>query len=333
MKKYCLSYAWGENKGATSKARNDAETIARNCGYNKINLDFSDSQRWKKLVKLIPTQSTILIQYPFDRFDVEGFGIKGLKKKDCTIIYLIHDMESLRSNNLIRRIYHIIGEQLLFSMADYIICHNTRMKSILCARGVLSSKLITLDIFDYLVPQAFDKVKKVGRCADLVVAGNLSRMKSQYLYLLQDNNMQLNLYGGPIDENYTWPSNIAYHGMFKPDEVIYVMNGRFGLVWDGDSLDKCTGISGKYVRYNNPHKVSLYLASGIPVIIWSKAAMSDFIRETNTGLIVDSMKDLPSLLERVDEVEYEKIKRNVDKVGALIRNGYYLSSALNKVNG
>ena len=34
-------------------------------------------------------------------------------------------------------------------------------------------------------------------------------------------------------------------------------------MWDGPSPDTCAGVYGAYLRYNNPHKTSLYLAAGL----------------------------------------------------------------------
>ncbi|NRO11242.1 Beta-1,6-galactofuranosyltransferase WbbI [Lactobacillus helveticus] len=49
--------------------------------------------------------------------------------------------------------------------------------------------------------------------------------------------------------------------------------------------------TGNYLRYNDPHKLSLYLASGIPVIIWKKAAEAKFVEENKVGITVDSLED------------------------------------------
>ena len=57
------------------------------------------------------------------------------------------------------------------------------------------------------------------------------------------------------------------------------MDQNFGLVWDGTSLDGCNGRYGEYLKFNNPHKTSLYLSCGIPVIIWKEAALADFVEE------------------------------------------------------
>ena len=86
--------------------------------------------------------------------------------------------------------------------------------------------------------------------------------------------------------------NINYHGSFGVDEIPSKLTRGFGLVWDGDSLDGCRGQSGQYLRYNNPHKLSLYLSSGLPVVIWTGAAEAGFVREHGVGLCVDSLNDL-----------------------------------------
>ena len=59
--------------------------------------------------------------------------------------------------------------------------------------------------------------------------------------------------------------NETYFGSFLPDELPAALEGGFGLVWDGDSAETCSGVFGEYLRYNNSHKASLYLASGFPL--------------------------------------------------------------------
>lgn len=63
---------------------------------------------------------------------------------------------------------------------------------------------------------------------------------------------------------------MIWHGSFKPEESPEHLQG----VWDGDSVDTCAGNTGAYLRYNNPHKTSLYLACGMPVIVWKEAAIA-----------------------------------------------------------
>ena len=100
------------------------------------------------------------------------------------------------------------------------------------------------------------------------------------------------LYGINYDEQNITSLNVEYKGAFLPNEIPSKLEGSFGLVWDGDSTDGCNGASGDYIRYNNPHKLSLYISSCLPVIVWSQAAIADFVRQHNIGFCVDKLIDI-----------------------------------------
>ena len=115
----------------------------------------------------------------------------------------------------------------------------------------------------------------------MIIAGNLRRHKVGYVYSLPDNQ-EFNLYGVDFEDD--GRENIHYIGAFDPEELTQKMQGSFGLVWDGTTCDTCDGLSGSYLKINNPHKFSLYLSSGLPVIVWDQAAIADFVKKENVGL-------------------------------------------------
>ena len=122
--------------------------------------------------------------------------------------------------------------------------------------------------------------------------------------------------------------NIHYHGSFGVDEIPSKLTRGFGLVWDGDSLDGCRGQSGQYLRYNNPHKLSLYLSSGLPVVIWTGAAEAGFVREHGVGLCVDSLNDLEEIFRNMTSEEYDALCGNVQRLSGKLRKGEYAENAL-----
>lgn len=62
----------------------------------------------------------------------------------------------------------------VLDMADKIIVHNNQMKNLLISKGIPSKKLVTLDIFDYLVDNdAYPANIKYGD--KLIVAGVLRK--------------------------------------------------------------------------------------------------------------------------------------------------------------
>lgn len=116
--------------------------------------------------------------------------------------------------------------------------------------------------------------------------------------------------------------------MFKPEELPYVLSGSFGLVWDGTSANTCSGVYGEYLQINNPHKASLYIASGIPVIIWSHAALADFVKENDCGIVVDSLSDIKGKLMNMSESEYQRLRMDTAVTADRLRSGYYMKNAV-----
>ena len=117
-----------------------------------------------------------------------------------------------------------------------------------------------------------------------------------------------------------------------PDVLPKVLNGKFGLVWDGDSIDKCAGQYGEYMRYNNPHKTSLYLACGIPVVVWNKAAIADFIEKNRIGITVESLNEMSDIIENMSDGQYKELKKNAVIMGDRLREGQMLSRVLEKLD-
>ena len=143
------------------------------------------------------------------------------------------------------------------------------------------------------------------------------------------SNVQFNLFGA----NYTsklCDYNIFYFGAFLPNDLIQNLQGKYGLVWDGDTIETCSGGKGEYLRINNPHKLSLYLAIGLPVIIWDAAAEADFVLKEHVGITVKSLYELSDKLSKVSDSDYENMKHNAQIVGARLRNGEYMTKAIKK---
>ena len=158
-----------------------------------------------------------------------------------------------------------------------------------------------------------------------IIAGNLDRKKCGYVYHLPDD-VDFHLYG----PNYTGgeSEHKRYYGSFPPSELPAKLEGDFGLVWDGSSVDTCAGVYGEYLRVNNPHKTSLYLASGIPVIIWKEAALAEFVEAQGVGITISSLQELHTRLERLSKDEYEQMLARVSVISDNLTSGYYTKKAL-----
>ena len=125
--------------------------------------------------------------------------------------------------------------------------------------------------------------------------------------------------------------NIFYKGKFKPEELLDYLEGSFGLVWDGISLDTCTGGFGEYLKYNNPHKVSLYLTAGIPVVVWEQSALAKFVKENNVGITINSLNELKDKIDNITDEEYQAMLENTKQISEKTKNGKFLMEAINKI--
>ena len=220
----------------------------------------------------------------------------------------------------------------MYDIADAIIAHNEKMMDYLVNEaGVKREKLINLSLFDYLLPENIKADNdNITKNDGVIIAGNLDKTKCTYAYKLAElkSDTRFELYGVNWSLEGKHGDNWNYHGAFPPDELISHMRGAFGLVWDGQELDTCTGATGKYVRYNNPHKVSLYIAAAIPVIIWKEAALADFITKNNIGIAISNLKDIDSEIAGISDEHYAQMLSNIKKLSDKVRNGGFTTEAL-----
>lgn len=338
------NYGNKNTKNAGSKAPLDINRICNRSGWQEIvfELPAEDATKFEKLKFFLfkcpmqwmqlgkSTGAVVLYQHPmYFGTKIAVHFIPFLKKHfHIRFVVLLHDLESLRERATKSEQKFIYKDIELVKHADVVICHNKKMKQYLIDCGVKSDKLIELGIFDYL----YDLTKQIGTpTTDVVIAGNLSPQKCGYIYKLasENPNLKISLYGIGLDETLQ-TGNMRYRGSFSPEELPQKLDAKYGLVWDGPEITTCCGPFGEYLKYNNPHKLSLFMAAGIPVITWKEAAIADFVKEQNVGILVDSLCNLKNELGKVTDEEYEIMKKNAEKISLKVREGYYFKTALDK---
>ena len=156
-------------------------------------------------------------------------------------------------------------------------------------------------------------------------AGNLE--KSEFLKNISLEKIHLEVFGTPKPV-FSLKNNVEYRGAYPSDELPKYLNADFGLVWDGTSLDSSKGVFGDYTKYNSPHKASLYISSGLPIIVWKEAGIASIVKENNLGIVVDNISDLDLITSNVSSEEYLLMKKAVINYGKRIREGKNLLKAL-----
>lgn len=338
---YLISRNNGKHNHAGSKAKDDIENfleenvseilmirkvLSSKGTTNKVKTLFTMTIDWIKITYKIERESNIIIQYPLEMpKKVNNFFAKLMKKiKNVKLIAIIHDLESLRYDLETKQ-----SEIKYLNEFNYVIVHNKNMQEYLIAQGIDEKKLIILGIFDYKINEINKKDRKLSK--EVIIAGNLSKKKSGYIYKLNkiNNDIRFNLYG-PNYEKYN-NKNIKYFGQFPPEKLPENLEGSFGLVWDGSEINDCVGLTGEYLKYNNPHKVSLYIVSNLPIIIWKKAAMANFILEENIGIAIDSIEDIYDEISKLTEEDYQNMINNISNISKKLESGYYINNALKDI--
>ena len=341
--KYYIKIQIDESNNASSKAVNDCNWILEKYGIRpfELKLKKQGNKFIKKIhnyfqvkkINSIEKNSLLFVSHPIYLNKSYIDIISNAKKaRNIQLAFLIHDLESLRKLFSEAEEGFEYVDHTMYEIADYIIAHNSSMKQYLIEQGVDEEKIYELQIFDYLTESNPDD-KQIKYAKTLNIAGNLDTNKCKYIKGLNDLNqsVNVNLYGLNFDKDVLNSESIHYMGAFPADKIPEQLEEGFGLVWDGDSVDGCIGNTGDYLRFNNPHKLSLYLVSGLPVVIWSQAAEAKFVEDNHVGLVVDSIQDFSDAFEGVSEEEYNEMVSNAKKISRKLRNGDYLTCVVKNI--
>ena len=342
--KYYIKIQIDESKNASSKAVNDCNQILDNNGvkpyYLKIkkqgNKYIKKINNYLELNKInrIPKGSLLFVPHPIY---LNKKYIDILKKvrqtRNIKLAFIIHDLDSLRKMFPESAADFEYMDNTMYGIADYVVSHNESMVQYLVSKGVDKSRIYNLRIFDYLT-ESNPSDKEIKYSKTLNIAGNLDTNKCKYIKGLNDldKSVKVNLYGLNFNKDILNSKSIDYKGAFPADEIPSKLNEGFGLVWDGEGIDGCTGNTGDYLRYNNPHKLSLYLVSGLPVVIWSEAAEAQFVKDNNVGIVVNSIDDFSNAFDELSEQQYYEMVENARKISGKLRNGEYLLDVVKKIN-
>lgn len=228
----------------------------------------------------------------------------------CTI--LLHDVDEFRNvpkNNT---------KSALVMKADKVITTGELLKLVGYAN---SDNYVVLQFWDYLLSDSVTNPKR-SLSGNILFAGNLIKNKVPALYALK-NRPPLLLYGIKYDPELNQNKDDIYMGSFDSDQPAFKAEVSFGLIWEGNESDLF-----RYELFNQPHKMSLYLALGIPLIVWAGACYADKVINKSIGIVVNDLSDIHAELAKVTTEDYQVMCINAEQLGGAIRKGEFLKEAL-----
>lgn len=321
-----------DQSNAISKARRDVNYFVENFGFKPIGR-FTQGSKFSMIINVIIVFFTIFKLKSNDVLFLQCSDkllsiILFVKKiRNFKIVYLIHDIFCVRytGNNLQKNSSEIEEKKKKLNQCDFIIAHNDIMIEKMKSLG-FTSQLLNLEIFDYYTECPFKKrTFNVSEKVKLTFAGALTRNPFLQELDKEQHSFDFIIYGAP-DPHF---KNLKYMGSVNADILPDVIEGHFGLLW---AEDYAQNLENNYMMYNNPHKMSLFIVSGLPIITWSKYAAANFVRENEIGICIDTLDELEDALMSVTPERYELMVNNCQKIRDRLVNGEHLFKLLAEIN-
>lgn len=317
-----------------NKAKTDIDTIYKQLGYTNLTpMRKSINPVSRFIVKFIGVMriltklrkdDTLFLQYPMKKFYFMACTFAHWR--GAKVVTIIHDLGAFRRHKLTAE-----QENRRLRKTDFLIAHNETMKQYLIDHR-FTNRVEALGIFDYLSNTSPKRYATPHTPRRVVYAGGLHQWRTPFLYKLEPymQSWQMELYGPGFEQQENENPKMNYHGSLDSETLMEQVEADFGLVWDGSSLDECDGDWGTYLKINNPHKTSFYLRAGIPVIIWSKAALKPFILDNGLGIAVDSLREIEQRLQDMSQEEYQKMRDAAARMATLLGQGHFASRWFNE---
>ena len=333
---FITAFKGKEKNNSAYKLRYDNRAILEKLGYKDCTYYFDKKKNkladafgyYLSFIKLLLKfrGDIVVMQYPLADNFFFNFILRSGKLRGVTFTCIIIDIESVRSsaNNKLE-IKKEIDRLNSFSI---LIAHNMVMKNWLLENGCKRPVFI-IDVFDYLSDKIdpVNVLHKEHSVTTIAFAGNLH--KSRFINGLNPGvSCRFLLYGFLKNKFESGNKNVQWMGEFKADEIINIIDADWGLIWDGNETEYLDDKLGKYLRFNTPHKTSLYIVCGLPLIVPVSSAIAAYIKSQRLGICIDKLSDCNDL--KITKELYNEYRDNVLKIRTRMLEGLFLYDVLQK---
>jgi hypothetical protein len=279
-----------------------------------------------KLSFVIGSRSVVIFQHPlYARIHILLLKLLRLKRS-VTVVCLVTDIDGLKAGDgdLLQR------EKAFFKKYKYFILHNPAMEEWLKAfHPTAICSLLTC--FDFL---AKESIQIRSKSHTIVFAGNLQKSKFLErldLWLEKNGSLFINLYGPYVNDAMLKDRRVSYMGLYTPYELPDMLEGSFGLIWDGEGIQHPEGSLGNYMQYISHHKLSLYIVSNLPVILYENAGSAEMVKKFNIGFTVKGLFEIEDKINKLSDEDYNKMVQNTHDLAREITSGNCLAKALGEL--
>lgn len=314
----------GKQVHGGSKATLDSYEIAKRAGWTEFDTTLNDRgvrrliSFFAQLIRVFRVQrdSVFLVQLP-------AYGPANILLANIFVRFfqskiLLHDIDRLKRPKAFstEELYKYAGEIIYTGkLIDYL--------NVLAVEGKAA---IRLEMWDYLVDPEF-RFPKCSPDGLIIFAGNLAKDTVSWLYTPGISRPPLVLYGNRCDVSELGHRGDVYGGPFASAHPNFQHSVGWGLIWTGAKTGR-EDSSFDYEMICQSHKFSLYMACGIPVIVWDRAYVADIVRHYECGILVSDLSEIESAVQKVTKGMHEKYRQSANMLGERVRRGEFLLELL-----
>ncbi|GAK31174.1 beta-1,6-galactofuranosyltransferase [Weissella oryzae SG25] len=275
--------------------------------------------RLESLLSAVLPGDIVIVQYPlwtnYTEFEVEFIDYLSTVRK-AKIVAMVWDILSWIHDNR-ERDYTGDASLWMLNRYDLVIAANPKMARRLASEGGVNKPLISMDLTDF-VYQGPLKEKRFIKELYYVATGIDPAILAEYA-----SKVPINFIGPHQKE--AVPDYIKLLGPMKSIDIPSQLEGGFGLLY----YAKGSGYKGMhhYGEYNNPMKLSLYLASGLPVIVMANSAHAEWIAQRGVGIVVNSLAEIDAKIDALTETDYEQMLENIKPWQMAVTQGFFSKQA------
>lgn len=200
----------------------------------------------------------------------------------------------------------------------------------------ITSNIFNMEMFDFLSSK-IEKIEKNESSTypeirnKIVYAGGIGDPYRHFFYQDFPHKFSLDFYG-PIypKTEHGLLSNSTYHGVFTNEELTFILEGDYGLIWNDSALLPHTKFD-EFWRIGTSSKLPLYITSGLPIICKKGTGDQKIIEKYNIGFAVLSLQEIDDVLSETSEEQYQIYKKNVAALMEKTKKGYFLKRAVDEI--
>ena len=322
---------FNEQYDAIQIVSKNVATSAKQLNFQEINItgypDVSNNPKRRRhlieaALSAVQPGDLVVVQFPMWmhlNFQAEFFDYIRLIE-DVKMIALIHDIPTwmfTKGEEEYDRENDFWLQQL--KKFDLIMVSNEKEANKLQEDGV-NVPMIAMELWDYFYVGPRQKKKFIKK---LYYIGGRDIIDTDY-----NGSTPLYLYNRHVEQRVLERGNVTWLERKPSDEIVATLDGGFGIVVTDNLKEKSNMNFVYYNQFNNPTKLSTYMAAGLPVITMSKTYHAKMIEKLGIGLVVDDLNDIDKVLSNMAAQDYQCMVEKIKPWQDAVSEGFFIKRAL-----